>query len=306
MKENFTQNLPARFVRNTLDVCGETGEQWLSDLPDIIAETERKWSLKVKETFSNLSYNFVAPCVCDDGREAVLKIALPLNKPEIFNEAAFLQIADGSGAVKLLNFDKKNRAILLEKLTPGKYLKEICTYDETVEIAIKVMRRIHKKPPENSTFLSLEDWFNGFERAENTTFDKKFSSRALEYFEKLNSDSKNKLLLHGDLHHENILSARRESFLTIDPKGIVGNIGYEISVFLNNHALWLESEPDLPKMLNRTVHNFSQAFEIEPEDLCRWAFAQMVLSARWTFEENGKDWKNDLHLAQVWEKIGIL
>jgi hypothetical protein len=36
----------------------------------------------------------------------------------------------------------------------------------------------------------------------------------------------------------------REPFLAIDPKGIVGDIGFEISVFLNNPRGWLLSNPD--------------------------------------------------------------
>ncbi len=307
MSKNFISNLPRRFAGNTLDLCGETGKRWLNDLPQIIEELAGNWSLKIEKPFPNLSYNFVAPCVRADGSGAVLKIALPLNNPGIYNEAAFLQLADGKGAVKLLNLDKNYRAILLEKLAPGKHLKEVCRTDdaEAVEITIRIMREIRREPPEHSEFRRLEDWFKGFERAETTIFDKSFASKAHGFFEELNSASKQKFLIHGDLHHENILSAQREEFLAIDPKGIIGDIGYEISVFLNNHALWLVGESNLQKKLGETVRKFSEAFEIAPKDLCRWAFAQMVLSAWWTFEDNGKGWRNELERAEIWETIKI-
>jgi hypothetical protein len=45
---------------------------------------------------------------------------------------------------------------------------------------------------------------------------------------------------------------------------------------------------------------FSDAFEIEAKELREWAYAQTVLSAWWTFEENGENWKSDLDLAEVW------
>ncbi len=101
MSENFISNLPKRFARNTLDLCGEAGRQWLNNLPRIIGELEKNWSLKAEKSFRNLSYNYVAPCLCADGGEAVLKIALPLDNPEIFNEARFLQMANGKGALSL-------------------------------------------------------------------------------------------------------------------------------------------------------------------------------------------------------------
>ncbi|MGI8638675.1 MAG: aminoglycoside phosphotransferase family protein [Pyrinomonadaceae bacterium] len=307
MNKNFTANLPERFTQNTLGVCGKKGGEWLKDLPRIIEEIEETWSLKAEKHFPNLSYNYVAPCVCEGGGAAVLKIALPEENPEIFNEAGFLRLSDGKGAVKLLKFDEKRRAMLLEKLVPGKNLKECFRANEqkAVGTAINVMRKIRRKPPKDSAFRQLEDWFGGFQRAENTMFDKRFASKARNFFEELNSDSKQTLLIHGDLHHENILSAKREPFLIIDPKGIIGNIGYEIGVFLNNHALWLSNEPNLRKKLSETVIQFSKAFDIEPKNLCKWAFAQMVLSAWWTFEENGQDWRNELVRAEIWEEINI-
>jgi len=303
MNKNFISNLPQRFVQNTLDLCGEVGEQWLNDLPQIIEAIAENWLLEVNKPFQNLSYNYVAPCVCANGDEAVLKIALPLNNSEIFNEASFLQMANGKCAVKFLNFNEKRRAMLLEKLTPGVNLKEICGKDDTkaVEITIGILRGLVKEAPRNSNFRGLEDWFDGLKKADNTKFDNRFALKAFGFFEELAFASKQKFLIHGDLHHENILSAQREPFLAIDPKGVIGDIGYEIAVFLNNHLVWLSAEENLHEKLNDAVQRFSESFEITPRDLKNWAFAQMVLSAWWTFDENGENWQNDLTLAEIWE-----
>ncbi len=304
MSKNFISNLPKEFAQNTLDLCGEEGEQWLNSLPQTIKEIEGDWSLRAEKCYSNLSYNFVAPCACADGSEAVLKIGLPLDNPEISGEARFLQMANGNGAVKLLKIDESRRAILLERLTPGKNLKEIYLGDESkaVEAAIKTLREIIKEPPANSAFRQLEDWFdNFFEKAPKTNFPSEFTNKALEFFKELNFASKQKFLIHGDLHHENILSATREPFLAIDPKGIIGDIGYEVGVFLNNHLWWLASEPDLREKLNDAVRRFSEAFEIEQPDLRKWAYAQLALSAWWTFDENGENWQTDLAFAEFWE-----
>lgn len=304
MNENFIAELSKKFTRNTLDLCGETGEQWLNDLPQIIGKLEKTWLLKTEKPFENLSYNYVAPCSCADGSKAVLKIALPLNKSEIFNEARFLQMANGSGAVKLLKSDVSHRAILLEKLTPDANLKEVCRQDEAkaVEIAISIVRVILKEPPADSKFLRLEDWFdNFFEKAPKTNFPSEFLNKARRYFIELSCALKRKFLIHGDLHHENILSATREPFLAIDPKGIIGDIGYEIAVFLNNHLWWLASETNLRENLDYAARKFSEAFEIETLDLRKWAYAQIVLSAWWSFDESGENWQTDLAFAEIWE-----
>lgn len=304
MNGKFTENLPLVFKRNVFGVCGEKGLQWLEALPEILDEISKNWSLRVKNHFPNLSYNFVADCVCADENEAVLKIGLPEENPEIFDEAEFLKTAKGKGAVEILNLDEKRGAMLLEKLKPGKHLKEIF-FDEkpkAIEAAIDVMRKLWRKPPVNHSFRRLENWFAGLDRAERTRFPREYAEKARETFRRLHSSS-DALLLHGDLHHENILSAQRESFLAIDPKGIVGDSGYEIAVFLNNHALWLssdETEENVNEKLKNAVARFSESFSIKPENLFRWAYAQMVLSAFWTFEENGKDWEKDLNRAEIW------
>lgn len=305
MSENYINGLPEKFVKNTLEVCPESGEKWFNDLPQIIESLSEKWQMKVEKPFENLSYNYVAPCICADGNEAVLKIALPLNNPEFFNEAKYLQIQDGDGAVKVLNFDKELRAMLLEKLNPGKHLKEIFAGNEqsAVEVTADLIKKNRRKASADSEFILLEVWFeNFFKRARNTEFPREYLKHTEEIFYEFNNSSQ-KFLLHGDLHHENILSAEREPFLVIDPKGIVGELGFETGAFLNNHASWLAGDINLREKLIKAVAHFSEAFEIEPRDLYKWAFAQMVLSIWWTFEDGGQNWREEFWRAEIWETI---
>ena len=296
-------HLPQKFREVITSAFREEGKNWLVNLPEIIEEIEENWSLSVKKSFPNLSYHYVAPCVCADKSEAVLKIGFPGEAANISNEVKMLKYLDGRNSVRLLRFDEKRFAFLLEKLTPGENLKTIYRNDEAkaVETAIKVMRAFWRKAPENSKFPRLEDWFKNFEKAEKTEFPSIYIKRARKFFDEL-TESKQEMLLHGDFHHENILSAAREPFLAIDPKGIVGDIGYDISIFLINHAGWLKSEPGLPKILNSAIQKFAEAFEIEPRALRKWVFAHTVLSAWWTFEENGENWKDELAFAEIWEE----
>lgn len=304
MSKEFISRLPAKFVQNTSNLCGEKGKRWLSDLPKTIGEIESEWSIRAGNYFPNLSYNYVASAVCSDGSPAILKIGLPLDNVEIFTEAHYLRTLDGNGAVRLLNVDDSRHAILLERAVPGLNLK--VTFDgrdsEAVSAAVWSFKRVLHSPPENDTdYLSLENWFGALKRVEEAEFPQSYAVKALEHFEKMSTDHAREFLLHGDLHHENILSATREPFLVINPKGIVGHIGYEVAVFLNNHHWWLAEDPDLDEKLSFAVREFSLAFDIDPFDLRRWAFAQMVLSAWWTYEENGPSWKSELALADIWK-----
>ncbi len=308
MSGNFSDSLPKRFTQHALDVCGRKGKDWLKDLPQIIEELSANWSLKVEQSFPNLSYNYVAPCVCADGSRAVLKIGLPEEDDSVITgEANFLKFLDGNGAVKLLRFEATSRALLLERLIPGNNLAELCQKDDeqATAIAVEIMRKICRHPPSNHDFPLLENWMNGLKTASQVKFAPRLVAKAESYFKELSENSKQHLLLHGDLHHENILFAERQSFLAIDPKGVIGDIGYEIAVFMNNQRRLMWSRQDLRQILARRIEQFSQSFAIEPFKLRKWAFVQAVLSAWWVFEDTKTNSAKWTDYAEIWEEIGI-
>jgi streptomycin 6-kinase len=303
MQERDPFNLPVKFTRTISGMFGKDGKKWLADLPGIVDSVAKKWSLTVEKRFENLSYHFVAPCICPDRTEAILKIGFPGEKLEFLNEVKTLQLYDGNGAVRLLTVDEASCAMLLEKLTPGEGLGELCSADDlaAVEIAAGILKKIVRKAPSALGFHLLDNWINGFRKAEKTEFPAETIQKAQNFYRELSGKNKTKFLLHGDFHHENILSSAREPYLLIDPKGLIGDIGYDVGVFLNNHRDWLEGMPQLGAKLDAAAQQFSAALDIAADDLRKWAFIQMVLSAWWTFEENDERWRADLRKAEIWQ-----
>jgi streptomycin 6-kinase len=304
MQEPVEHPLPERFVQNTLSICGDRGKKWLADLPEITAELEEQWSIKAGNPFRNLSYNYVANALSSEGKSVVLKIGLPLDNVEIYGEAAYLQAADGDGAVRLLQFDRDRQAILLERVVPGANLKSFCKKNESqsIKIAIRLLNRILRPAPDSANeFGTLDRWFDGLKRALGATFPQDYAERALGFYADLSADKSNNSLLHGDFHHDNILSARREPFLVIDPKGIVGPVGYDIGVFLNNHHDWLESNTQVERKLDNAITDFAAAFDLDEKVIRKWTFCQMVLSWWWTFDETPEMFGEELGLSDVWK-----
>lgn len=304
MTASFRNSLPAELVKNTIALCDETGEQWLDNLPELIATLENRWRIKVHKHFDNLSFNFVATASDAAGNSTVLKIGPPLNNIEIFGEAKFLRIYDGEGCVELLREDHELQAILIERAVPGEYLTMIFTgrEKEAVAPAIDVLRRLLRPPPvDRSDVILLDHWFDGMRRYEGTKFPSEYARRAMEIYETLAPQPGRTFYLHGDFHHENILSATRTPYLVIDPKGIIGHIGYEIAVFLNNHHWWQDRKSDICERLSLAVNQFSDAFAMDRKELRQWAFAQMVLSAWWTFDEMPDIYSNEVAMADIWD-----
>ena len=314
MKGNYQAvSLPERFVENIRGLHGEAGEKWLARLPLLVREIGEKSALEIEPPFSNLSYNFVAPCTrLTDGVKAVLKIAFPEKDPLIASEAKMLKILDGRGCVGFLDYDREYCALLMERLLPGENLIEICRRDDerATAIAIELLRKCWGLPASTvaAEFPTLEKWIESLARADSTKLPSDLIKKAQIYFGELLAAGGENFLLHGDFHHENILSGSqngRAPFLAIDPKGIIGEMGFEISVFLNNPRSWVLNHPEKERVLKKRLEMFSAGFGIEPENLRKWAFSEAVLSAWWTIEDNGEGWEKWLAYAGVWETIKI-
>src|SRR5688572_6817005 len=58
--------------------------------------------------------------------------------------------------------------------------------------------------------------------------------RAGRLFDALCASAPARVVVHGDLHHDNVLRAEREPWLAIDPHGVVGDPGYEARSMVYN------------------------------------------------------------------------
>jgi streptomycin 6-kinase len=299
----ITENLPLKFRQNIKGLYGAKGEKWLDDLPQTLEKICVKWNLTLEDFFPNLSFNFVAKCFDNKGEKYVLKVGVPDEDSPLLTEKRTLEAFDGKGAVKVLRYDEKLCAMLLERAIEGKTLSETCgeDYAKAVEIAIEVLKKLPRNPPDKTQFINLETWIDGLNRAVKAGFAPEKVSKAQAFFAELIEPFEKKILLHGDVHFDNILSARREPFLLIDPKGLIGEIGYEIAVFLNDLAGWTEHLVNRKMILETAVKRFSVEFAVSSQNLRKWCFAFAVLSAWWMMEDFGENCEKTLALADIWD-----
>ena len=293
--------LPAHVTRTILALYGDGGRAWLDRLPALLSTCAERWSLRILPPFSELSYNYVAPAVRADGSPAVLKAGVP--NPELATEIAALRFYAGRGIVRLLDADPAWGVLLLERLQPGTLLSTLEDDEEATRIAAGVMRALWRPAPAGGPFPDLPRWFaalGGLRRR----FDGGTGPLPLflvELAERLLPDllatAAAPVLLHGDLHHMNILRAEREPWLALDPKGVIGEPAYEVGAFLYN-PLGFSSRPGLPRLLARRLDILAAELGLERERLIAWGIAQAVLSACWSVEEGG-GWEEVLVCAEV-------
>jgi streptomycin 6-kinase len=299
----------ANGLRQTIErVHGASGRQWLSLLPALLNECCARWSLKLEQPFANLSYNLVIPGRMSDGTEIVLKLGVPC--AQLTTEAAALTLYDGAGAVRLLDHDAPRGILLLERVIPGTPLFKLQEGREATRTAATLMRRLWRaNPPAEHSFPSLTIWFRALARhqdrfddgSSSNSFPAELILKARHAFDELNSTSDQTVLLHGDLHHGNILLAEKREWVAIDPKGIVGDPGYEVGAFMLNQLPCGSSESATMKMLDERLSLFSDELQISRERLARWAFCHAVLSALWSFEDD-EEWDGTIRLARMLER----
>jgi streptomycin 6-kinase len=300
--------IPDNLSQSVIELHRSTGVEWLAQLPSLLDELALRWSLTISPAFVPLSYNYVAPAVSSDGRALVLKVGVP--NPELITEIEALRVFQGRGSVELIDADPEKGALLLERLVPGENLISLDD-EKATSIAVRVMRKLWKEVPADHSFPTIEKWGEGFKRLRREfdggcgPFPGRLVERAEATFTELLASPHKPVLLHGDLHHGNILSAEREAWLALDPKGVVGEAAYEVGAFLRNPMPQLLDVPHLDRLLARRIDQLAEELGFDRERLLQWAIAQAVLSAWWSYEDHGHGWEPAItcarHLAAISE-----
>lgn len=306
-------NLPSSFITTILNTYRDDGRRWLAELPALIDEASRRWGLTDITPVENLSYNFVAyanrPSTAPRSAQgAVLKIGVP--NPELTSEMAALRLFNGDGAARLLEADLERGMCLLERLCPGEMLATLADDDQRTHIAADVMLRLWRPAPQELPFIKLSDWFAGLDglRPHFGGGTGPFPQRILEMAEalipELFATSSPPLLIHGDLHHFNILSSGR-GWLAIDPKGVIGPPEYDVGPLLINPIPDFLKSREAVRRAERRIAILSERLGFAPQRIRDWAICHAVLSAWWDIEDSSEGSEYAIACAEVYGQVKV-
>lgn len=268
--------LPDRLLRLTHE---EGGQSWLESVPGYAAEAVELWALrKPGEPFADSSVSLVLPAELPDGRAVVLKLQYPHRESE--HEAEALEHWGGDGAVELVATDTSRNALLIERCMPGVHLstKE---QDEVLSVLTDLLPRLWKPAGRPFTPLSEEAalWRQGLAgmwEAAGQPFERQLVDAACEALKDLADTQGEQVLLHQDLHGDNVLSAEREPWLVIDPKPLVGEREFSVAPIVRSYEFG-HSRTAVWERLDR----LTAELELNRERSRFWSFAQTLA---WAFE----------------------
>lgn len=254
---------------------------WNLSSPVEIAKTGTSWVYKV-------SYQ---------NSPAVLKVLTKFGKINESNSSQVLKCFDGCGAAKLLESDEG--ALLLEYVDGAKLHRVVSGGGdhEAANIICDVVDQIHRYSGSNPDVVDLKQHFQTlFVRAKNESTDSVFYKTA-KVAEELVASESNRKLLHGDIHHTNILKSSQRGWLAIDPQSIYGERTYEVAnAFFNPDDL-----PELietPNRIDALAQIFAERLKVDKKRVLKFAYAHGGLSSSWRLN-NGQSPQRRLRITNL-------
>jgi streptomycin 6-kinase len=294
-------------VRNAVMAWGDEGRRYLQALPERVTSVCRDWSLTLGRAYP-MTFHWVSEVRRTDGTSAVLKLG-PTGSADTAAEVASLRHFAGQGAVRLLAHDSARGAMLLEQARPGTTATSVATDLVATAAIITVLRQLHRPPTVDTALLpelgernrrSFVDHLRRYPG--DDPFPRRLVTRALGLCRELCADAAPRVVLHGDLHHDNVLrdSDGRQAWLAIDPHGVVGDPVAEAGAMLYNPDP-SRRDPQLTRLVPARVEQLADGMGTSCERVVAWGFVQAVLSEVWTAEEPGEPATRALDVALALE-----
>lgn len=253
------------------------------DLRSRVKDRIRDWRVVVEREAETES-SFIA-FGRRDSQPFVLKVVR--NDGDEWRSGEILHAFEGRGVVRV--YEYVDGAVLLERLSPANSLVDMAlggADDQATEILADVIGKLSPRLSVNFA-PTVQEWAKGFERY-GASGDAQipldlFEAGHRTYAELCGSQTKPRLL-HGDLHHYNVLFDAERGWLAVDPKGVVGELEYEVGAALRNPcerpALFAE-----PATIEKRLERFASALDLDIRRTLAWGFAQAVLSTIWAIED---------------------
>jgi streptomycin 6-kinase len=199
-----------------------------------VEECAREWDLELEDPYPYAFASLVIPA-----GEVVLKVQFP--DPESEHEAEALRVWDGDGAVRLIDYDAERRALLLERARPGTSLA-LAEPGVALDAFVELLPRLWKSA--GAPFRPLAEeaaWWTEYLPGEweeaGRPFERALLDAATDALGELSATEGELVLVHQDLHAENVLRAARDEWLAIDPKPLLGEREFALAPIIRGSEL---------------------------------------------------------------------
>ena len=258
--------------------CANSPEraEWLGRLPELLGELQHRWSLTIHDRCDSdeATCSYIVRAARKDGTPAVLKLAMPHFEGD--HEIQGLLFWNGDATVHVLDYDIAAGAMLLERCDPGTVLRTLSEPEQDVVIA-QLLRRLWRLPRGPHPFRTLSElmrhWAAEAIAGRDRWIEPSLVEDALRLFRELPESAPRNVLLTTDLHAGNVLRARREPWLVIDPKPFIGDPAFDLTQHLFNCRERLIADPA------GTIRRLADLAEVDEGRVRLWTFARAAVDS---------------------------
>ncbi|VVC75628.1 hypothetical protein AQUSIP_09180 [Aquicella siphonis] len=276
----------AKLTENISRIFRDQGKAWLASLPDLVRQLSIHWDLGQLAPVDNMTFNYVLKAVRHGNIPVILKISC--DEKSLSSEIAALRYFHGRGCVRLVDEDISSHAMLLQQAIPGITLKSL--YPAQIELVMDqyaaTMNKLLANPlPQHPQFDAIDVWLKVIDTMKSGSVQEHLLQKAIILKNELLRSMGQQYVLHGDLHHDNILD-NTEEWIAIDPKGIIGDAEFEAAAFDFIHASEMQNENHVRNLFMTRTSLLAQKANLNPHRLRQWTFVRLVLSAAWSLEDD--------------------
>ena len=204
---------------------------------------------------------------------------------------------DGDGAAQVLAHHEDG--LLMERAMGRRSLMHMAMHgedDEASRILCSALARLHApRPMRPPPLVELGPWFASLRIAavqHGGLYD-----LSLQTAEALFAAPQDVVVLHGDMHHDNVLDFESRGWLAIDPKRVRGERGFDYANLMCNPDLPTATDP---ARFRRQLDVIVEAAGLDHRRLLQWVLAFAGLSAAWFLEDDALEQASgQLKVAQI-------
>jgi streptomycin 6-kinase len=286
---------------------------YTQEVGDIVLKKERRYTMTIQEkkqyAISNLNLSCIET-IYENDTKAVYKagmkskgnviLKINQNTEELRREYNMLKELNGDGCCVVYKYDLLQGVLLEEQIIPGIVLREEKDLILRINHFADVFRRIHREVNEYGKYENYVDWLDrAYDFCINNDVGLKLTKKmkkAREFGREIFEKHPERVLLHGDLHHDNMLLNSKGSYSIIDPKGIIGPSIFDLPRYIMNE-LHPYINKDGKEHIMRVISLIGETLDYSISDIKKLFFMEVILANIWCIEDGQEPNLKDISIA---------
>ena len=268
----------------------------LMDIHENVQWAIQQWNLKNTIAVYEKDNKAVYSSESVQWGNVILKVNIDTD--ELASEHNMLKDMDGRSSCRVFAYDGARGVLIEERIIPRNFGKSNIPFtlrdEDNVAVRVnhflRVFKDIHKTIDDTNNQVTYLDWFKNADsycmKHDMNELIKNNMHRACCIAEDLFGKYDDRVLLHGDLHHDNMMLNENGTYSMIDPKGVIGPEIFDLQRYILNEIFYVSNDNCKDHVL-KVVEMISQKTKYPFIDIIKLFYMEVMLEKVWCLEDGG-------------------